>query len=147
MESHVVRYPTATRVVNRLVQLTAEDAPHLLMERDGLQLQIKALEDRLVVACDDVGRITKERDEADCRAGAAEREMVGLKEDAFQRQNWLRKAKREAGYADSISFDVVWKDMLEESQREILLQILRDYPKGQDDGSWIRRVEVVLSSS
>lgn len=53
-----------------------------------------------------------ERDEADRRAGAAERRNEQLREDAFRRSQWLRKAKEEAGYDDDVSFDVVWRDAL-----------------------------------
>jgi len=50
--------------------------------------------------------------EADRRAGAAERELAS-KEDATQRQaSWIRKAKAAAGYDNNISFDVVWDDAL-----------------------------------
>ncbi|MEW6729623.1 MAG: hypothetical protein AB1332_09810, partial [Pseudomonadota bacterium] len=50
--------------------------------------------------------------EADRRAGAAERAKAHLEEDAYRRKAWLAAAKREAGYPDNVSFDVVWKEIL-----------------------------------
>lgn len=50
--------------------------------------------------------------EADRRAGAAERENARLRNEASARSAWLSKAKREAGYPDSVSFDVVWAETL-----------------------------------
>ena len=54
----------------------------------------------------------KERDEADKRAGAAERKNGQLTKEAQARAEWLSKAKRDAGYDDSVSFDVIWKAAL-----------------------------------
>jgi len=51
-------------------------------------------------------------DEADRRAGAAEQENARLRSEAAARSAWLSQAKREAGYPDSASFDVVWAEML-----------------------------------
>lgn len=54
----------------------------------------------------------KERDEADRRAGAAERELADANDSIGKRKRWLRDAKRDAGYHDNTSFDVVWVDAL-----------------------------------
>lgn len=51
-------------------------------------------------------------DEADRRAGAAERKMESLRDSANARKSWLSRAKKEAGYDDSVSFDKVWKEAL-----------------------------------
>jgi hypothetical protein len=53
-----------------------------------------------------------ERDEADRRAGAAERRIVHLEEAAAARAAWLSRAKRAAGYDDNVSFDRVWEEAL-----------------------------------
>lgn len=55
-----------------------------------------------------LAEVTKERDEADRRAGAAERNLRYLQEDKYARTCWLDKAKRAAGYHTNVSFDVVW---------------------------------------
>lgn len=51
--------------------------------------------------------------EADRRAGAAERENVSLRRDICDRRRWLDEAKREAGYDANVSFDVVWAEALQ----------------------------------
>lgn len=53
---------------------------------------------------------TRERDEADRRAGAAERENAHLREANAKRAKWLRDAKDARGYSDNTSFDTVWAD-------------------------------------
>ena len=57
-------------------------------------------------------KLELERDEADRRAGAAERHLAQAQNSIEARVGWLRRAKRDAGYDDSISFDVVWNDAL-----------------------------------
>lgn len=59
-----------------------------------------------------VRRLEADLAEADRRAGAAERVNENLRESAAARSQWLSKAKREAGYDDAISFDVVWSETL-----------------------------------
>ncbi len=54
--------------------------------------------------------LVRERDEADRRAGCAERKNARLQDDAAGRSEWLHRAKSEAGYHDSISFDRVWAE-------------------------------------
>ncbi|GAB3763656.1 hypothetical protein GCM10028796_17550 [Ramlibacter monticola] len=60
----------------------------------------------------DLDAMRAERDEADRRAGAAERELDSLREAAAARTRWLDKAKDAAGYDRNVSFDVVWADTL-----------------------------------
>ncbi|MDC0657089.1 hypothetical protein N6L27_03670 [Leisingera sp. SS27] len=56
--------------------------------------------------------LASERDEADRRAGAAERknadEISDLRDTHDKRQQWLREAKASRGYDDNVSFDRVW---------------------------------------
>jgi hypothetical protein len=56
--------------------------------------------------------VVAERDEADRRAGAAERELGWLKDESRARNQWLSDAKKKAGYEDYISFDQVFEDLL-----------------------------------
>lgn len=62
-----------------------------------------------------------ERDEADRRAGAAERRIEALEDAAFRRAKWLLQAKLDAGYPEEVSFDVVWdaalRALLDAAQR------------------------------
>lgn len=60
----------------------------------------------------DLKVILADVNEADRRAGAAEREMSHLKDAAAARATWLSKAKRDAGVSDNVSFDVVWTQAL-----------------------------------
>lgn len=82
-------------------------------------------------------KVTQERNEADRRAGAAERHMASLKDDSFKREQWLDKAKREAGYDRSVSFDVVWaaalKALLKIDSRAQKLADARDALKIADE--------------
>ena len=57
-----------------------------------------------------LARVEAERDEADRRAGAAERELASLKEDARKERWWLEDAKRARGYDIGVSFDTVWAE-------------------------------------
>lgn len=59
-----------------------------------------------------VKTLADERDEADRRAGAAERRMADLQEEASSRRQWLSKAKRQWGVPDAVSFDTVWAEAL-----------------------------------
>lgn len=45
--------------------------------------------------------------------GELTRKVNYLEDSQSKRSEWLRKAKQEAGYPDSISFDVVWGRALE----------------------------------
>ncbi len=60
----------------------------------------------------DCAQIQAERDEADRRAGAAERRSAHLTDAATSRESWLRKAKSEWGVESNVSFDVVWAEAL-----------------------------------
>ena len=59
-----------------------------------------------------------ERDEADRRAGAAERRLAELEESARRQRAWLENAKADAGYHTNESFDVVWAAALAALLRE-----------------------------
>jgi chromosome segregation ATPase len=59
----------------------------------------------------------KERDKADRRAGAAERQGEQLAEEARARRAWLSRAKADWGVDDRVSFDVVWKEALDQRSR------------------------------
>lgn len=56
--------------------------------------------------------LTHERDEADRRAGAAEREKVYFVNSYKRQQEWLDEAKQAAGYHVNVSFDDVWAEAL-----------------------------------
>jgi hypothetical protein len=57
-------------------------------------------------------------EEAVSRMFAAEKHVENQKEDAFKRQCWLDKAKRDAGYSTNVSFDEVWAAALRTLKKE-----------------------------
>jgi hypothetical protein len=59
---------------------------------------------------DQAKALAAERDEADRRAGAAERQRAGIEETVRAQERWLQKAKEERGYEHVVSFDQVWKE-------------------------------------
>jgi hypothetical protein len=66
----------------------------------------------MLEAAQHIEELTAERDNADRRAGAAERRMEDYQDTSIRRDQWLRKAKEDAGYHYNTSFDVVWADAL-----------------------------------
>jgi hypothetical protein len=58
--------------------------------------------------------IIKQQDEI---IGNLTRRLAWSEDSVSKRNEWLRKAKKEAGYSDSVSFDDVWKEVLEKSQK------------------------------
>lgn len=65
----------------------------------------------------ELAAMRKELDEADRRAGAAERKAEYLKASLAIQKGWLLTAKREAGYPSNMSFDVVWERTLEAARK------------------------------
>ena len=57
-----------------------------------------------------IAQLRAERDEADRRAGAAERKLAALEETERKTQSWLAEQKRRRGYGPHVSFDRVWHD-------------------------------------
>ena len=57
-----------------------------------------------------IAQLRAERDEADRRAGAAERKLAALEETERKTQSWLAEQKRRRGYGPHVSFDRVWAD-------------------------------------
>lgn len=59
----------------------------------------------------------KELDEADRRAGCAERKSANLQDTLDRLIASRRKMKHEAGYDDNVSFDVVWSEIFAKSNQ------------------------------
>lgn len=64
-----------------------------------------------------IAQMQKTIDEADRRAGAAERRLEHLRESASRRERWISDAKRQRGYEDGVSFDRVWNATCELADR------------------------------
>lgn len=59
-----------------------------------------------------LAKVSADLNEADRRAGAAERMSASYQDSACARDRWLRKAKEEWGVDNNVSFDVVWDQAL-----------------------------------
>lgn len=57
-----------------------------------------------------IAEITVERDDADRRAGAAERKLEDVQDTLARQNQWRDAQKRSRGYDTNVSFDVVWGD-------------------------------------
>ena len=62
--------------------------------------------------CDEMKRLKEERDDADRRAGAAERMLERAQDNELANIKWMRKAKEQWGVSENTSFDVVWDQCL-----------------------------------
>lgn len=78
-----------------------------------------------------VEALTKERDEADRRAGTAERMLSDKRETLYRLNHCRDNQKAAAGFDRNVSFDVVWASVLADAKRLDWLDT-----KG---GGWIAR--------
>lgn len=76
-----------------------------------------------------INALKSERDEADRRAGAAERKLRGYAEDSFAREAWTDKAKEQWGVHRNVSFDDVWEEALKFRDRLVELKAAMDFDK------------------
>lgn len=88
---------------------------------------------RLAAAESALADMTKERDEADRRAGAVERSLEHAKDSISRQQSWLYDAKKAWGVSTNVSFDVVWAECLKLKSAlkaaEEALRKIEDYPQ------------------
>ena len=54
--------------------------------------------------------------EQDRMIGEQRREILDLRDSESRRNNWLWKAKKDAGYGQNVSFDIVWEETLKKAQ-------------------------------
>ena len=59
-----------------------------------------------------LNNLQKQLDYADKIAGEAQRKINIYEKSSITQNDWLRKAKTDAGYSENTSFDVVWQDAL-----------------------------------
>ena len=98
-----------------------------------------------------VQRLADERD-AYRRAKAEndERYMIERDEARQERDKALADVSREQECGNRIAHqrDIAERRALElKSERDAAVQVLRDYPKGQDDGSWVDRKDAICISA
>lgn len=87
---------------------------NILIEHDvvkdrALAVAVKILDKIVAYTDDEVGQIMLHQD---AKVGELTRKNERLQDSYEKRQDWLRKAKAEAGFDDSVSFDVVWEKVL-----------------------------------
>lgn len=70
-------------------------------------------------------KMEAERDEADRRAGAAERKAASLQDDMNRTEEWFRQAKRDWSVEQNFSFDIVWDRALHAKNNSERLDKLR----------------------
>lgn len=81
------------------------------------------------------------------------KENVQLYETQVRREYWIRQAKEQAGYKDTVSFDVVWEETLKKAQATILPEytamkhdILREIDIGANKDYLVARQQVAALS-
>ena len=79
---------------------------------NGFDAAKAASDEALEILRERVASLEKERDEADRRAGAAERRMADYVDYRIKSTQWTDEAKRAAGYHVNVSFDEVWAEAL-----------------------------------
>lgn len=84
-----------------------EDLANLLMMLHQRQAPLTSIKDAMLRCMNqDLAALQSDLDEADRRAGAAERAKAHLEEEVCRRKAWLVAAKREAGYPDNVSLEM-----------------------------------------
>ena len=102
---------TAEQVAARLAPLkSARLRGRIGADNENYGCQITIGEARLIIEA--VEALTSERDEADRRAGAAERRKMNLEVAEVKRRQWTDDAVRAAGFPLYASFDSVWAEAL-----------------------------------
>jgi hypothetical protein len=127
--------------------------------------EVERLQELLNESCESDARCAlklstalEERDEADRRAGAAERKVEDFVDTVSKRNDWLRKAKTEWGVDDRVSFDEVWKEaLLSKSRLGEALKLVdevrafydmqhRDVEPGFTWDGWLKRAALVVET-
>lgn len=121
----------------RLADALRDGEYSLYQERAATEAELRRLHAR-------AQELEAERDEADRRAGRAERHMAGLNDDVRRFEAARRRMKAQWGVHDNVSFDVVWQQALDakasqaqrvplsEEQRRAIFDDL--WPHGADAG-------------
>ena len=99
-----------SNVISKLRASIREDGAAFLDAGDYNELQEQWI--RRTLGEDVLAQMKEELAAADARAGKAERELESERFASRARAEWLVRAKREAGFNPSVSFDVVWKEAL-----------------------------------
>lgn len=111
-EQQVTALTQRLDTANALNTEARDELAKLALKYDDLDGEFRSQNNLSGILSERVQELQAERDEADRRAGAAEREMQTLK-DTIARLNSVRsKQKREWGVDENTSFDAVWNEAL-----------------------------------
>lgn len=84
-----------------------------------LQLVAPDLAEQVATLTAQLAAVTAERDEADRRAGAAERRNEFLQDSVSRRADWLARAKDAEGFSQNGSFDELWAKVRSERDEAV----------------------------
>ena len=105
-----------TNILDRLYVLDC------MYTRDSDRKIIKGAADEIERLRTRVAELTSERDEADRRAGAAERLLDGERYCNRRHKEWMAGAKEEWGVDKNTSFGVVWEEAMAARARVAILE-------------------------
>ena len=66
----------------------------------------------------EIARLKEQLDAADLINGRSIRRLEYLEDTATRHRDWITQAKKDAGYHDNISFDVVWTEILAKAKAQ-----------------------------
>lgn len=92
------------------------DNLHSLVNTIPVVIQAETLRNLIDTHADHRQPLQMQLDEADRRAGAAERELAAVREELESLRRVRDKQKKQAGYDMHVSFDVVWSEVLAKAQ-------------------------------
>jgi hypothetical protein len=102
-------------IVDRLRAIARRDADADMERPEDHTCWIAA--DEIAHLRAEVETLKVERDDADRRAGASERRLERVSDSLDRFRDVRRKMKRERGYDDNVSFDVVWAETCAKADR------------------------------
>lgn len=114
------------KALGRLEELESYSDAELLEHKNAIAFLRTLLEHPLVDDTGELGavgmvaqftKLRAERDEADRRAGAAERELEHSEAAFKSMTNWTATAREQAGFGRNTSFDIVWAQTLDKAKK------------------------------
>jgi multidrug efflux pump subunit AcrA (membrane-fusion protein) len=91
--------------------------------------------------CRAIEALQAERDEADRRAGAAERSAAALHETSQRFEKVRRRMKDQWGVHDNVSFDIVWQQALDAKQALAELEARKPLPPSYRAGAMTSSID------
>ncbi len=89
-----------------------QEVKDLQAANESLKFERDLWKEKCARGIETIQKLEAERDDADRRAGAAERMACRRVEEGRARESWLRKAKEQWGVDQNVSFDVCWSQAL-----------------------------------